>query len=258
MRKHLSPTMVVALIALFFALTGGTFAAQRYIITSIKQIKPSVLTQLRGKTGPKGAAGPAGPIGPAGPQGAAAAPGAPGAQGPQGAQGVPGPGMTMRTYTLPDKTLSPPIRILDREWSTAPNAFPQWTPSSWQTIGSAGGYTYSIACGDSTAYAPSSDAYRPKYQTEFVGKVEGNSLASEYGGSGQASAYDRYEWVAPVPPSTEPTWKYADSSEWNPDWAGAMASTFSRANGQVLQLWGRVRISGDACTVSDLKLYIWS
>ena len=61
MRKHLSPAMIIALIALFFALTGGAFAAQRYIITSTKQIKPSVLTQLRGKTGPKGAQGPTGP-----------------------------------------------------------------------------------------------------------------------------------------------------------------------------------------------------
>ena len=53
MRKHLSPAMIISLIALFFALTGGAFAAQRYIITSTKQIKPSVLTELRGKTGPK-------------------------------------------------------------------------------------------------------------------------------------------------------------------------------------------------------------
>jgi hypothetical protein len=32
-----------------------------------------------------------------------------------------------------------------------------WTPSSWQTVGSAGGYTFSIACGDSKACAYSSE-----------------------------------------------------------------------------------------------------
>ena len=89
MRKHLSPAMIVALIALFFALTGGAVAAQRYVITSTKQIKPSVLTKLRGKTGPKGEPGPRGPMGPAGPQGVAGAPGAIGPQGPAGATGHP-------------------------------------------------------------------------------------------------------------------------------------------------------------------------
>ena len=42
MRKHLTPAMIVSLIALFFALTGGAFAAQHYVLTSTKQIKPSV------------------------------------------------------------------------------------------------------------------------------------------------------------------------------------------------------------------------
>jgi hypothetical protein len=87
MRKHLTPSMIVALIALFFALTGGAIAAQRFIITSTNQIKPSVLTQLHGQTGPRGNAGPTGPMGPTGQQGAAGAPGAQGAQGPQGPKG---------------------------------------------------------------------------------------------------------------------------------------------------------------------------
>ena len=99
MRKQLTPAMGVSLVALFFALTGGAFAAQHYLITSTKQIKPSVLTQLRGKagpkgeqgtTGPKGNAGPAGPMGPAGARGAQGAQGAQGASGASGAQGTSG------------------------------------------------------------------------------------------------------------------------------------------------------------------------
>jgi hypothetical protein len=82
--------MIISLIALFFALTGGALAAQRFIITSTNQIKPGVLTKLRGRTGPKGNAGPAGPVGSTGQQGAAGAPGATGAQGPQGSQGPTG------------------------------------------------------------------------------------------------------------------------------------------------------------------------
>lgn len=96
MRKHLTPAMIIALLALFFALTGGAVAAQRLIITSTSQIKPSVRTELRGKTGPRGETGPTGPKGDTGPagvmgqtgsQGVAGASGASGAQGPQGLKG---------------------------------------------------------------------------------------------------------------------------------------------------------------------------
>jgi hypothetical protein len=79
--------MIISLIALFFALTGGAVAAQRFIITSTNQIKPSVLTKLHGQAGPKGDAGPAGPVGPTGQQGAAGTPGATGAQGSKGDKG---------------------------------------------------------------------------------------------------------------------------------------------------------------------------
>lgn len=68
---------VIATVALVFAMTGGAFAA-KYLITSTKQISPSVLKKLKGNAGPAGQQGPAGP---AGAKGDTGAPGAPGKDG---------------------------------------------------------------------------------------------------------------------------------------------------------------------------------
>ena len=87
MGKRLSYANVTVTVALVFAMSGGAYAASKYVITSSKQIKPSVLAQLKGKNGAKGANGAQGPVGPAGPQGA---PGASGAKGENGAPGGPG------------------------------------------------------------------------------------------------------------------------------------------------------------------------
>jgi len=81
---------IIAVLAILLALGGSAAAASRYIITSTRQIKPSVLATLRGargRAGPRGAQGPAGSPGAQGPQGN---PGQPGAKGEQGARGEKG------------------------------------------------------------------------------------------------------------------------------------------------------------------------
>ncbi len=107
-RLHVSPATVIASLALVFAMTGGAYAAGRYVITSAKQIKPSVLAQLKGKAGTQGSAGAQGPVGPTGatgPQGAAGAKGETGTIGPEGPSGKNGEngknGTTGFTKVLP-------------------------------------------------------------------------------------------------------------------------------------------------------------
>jgi hypothetical protein len=92
-RLHFSPAMVIAGLALVFAMSGGAYAAKKYLITSTKQISPKVLKQLQGKAGLAGAPGVAGAQGvqgPAGPAGPAGAGGAKGETGPAGARGEKG------------------------------------------------------------------------------------------------------------------------------------------------------------------------
>ncbi len=95
-RLHLNPATVIAGLALVFAMTGGAYAAKKYLITSTKQISPSVLKSLQGKAGAAGAPGAAGaqgaqgPAGPAGPGGAKGENGSSGKDGKQGATGPEG------------------------------------------------------------------------------------------------------------------------------------------------------------------------
>jgi hypothetical protein len=74
-----SPAVLIASLALFVALGGSAVAARHFLITSTRQIKPSVLHALRGAAGARGPSGPAG------------AQGAPGPAGPQGPAGPAGP-----------------------------------------------------------------------------------------------------------------------------------------------------------------------
>ncbi len=110
-RMRISPTTMIATLALVFAMTGGAYAAKKYLITSTKQISPKVLKSLQGKAGPagqpgaNGLAGPAGSQGPAGAAGAKGETGAVGSQGPKGETGATGAagknGETGFTETLP-------------------------------------------------------------------------------------------------------------------------------------------------------------
>lgn len=88
--KRPSAGLTVAIIALVLAVTGVAGAATKYMITSKKQISPSVLAQLQ-KTGPKGALGPQGPQGPQGPAGNTGPAGPKGDTGAAGAKGDTGP-----------------------------------------------------------------------------------------------------------------------------------------------------------------------
>jgi len=91
LRKRLTYTNVAMTLALVFAMTGGAYAASKFVITSTKQIKPSVLKQLQGKTGKTGAAGANGTNGAPGTPGEK---GAAGTNGTNGTNGAPGTSVT--------------------------------------------------------------------------------------------------------------------------------------------------------------------
>jgi hypothetical protein len=83
-RKRMTYANVAMTLALVFAMTGGAYAASKYLITSTKQISPKVLKQLHGKNGKNGLNGANGING---------KDGAAGAQGLQGIQGLKGQGI---------------------------------------------------------------------------------------------------------------------------------------------------------------------
>lgn len=109
-RKHLTPSTIIAFAALVFALTGGAFAAGSHggsrakptastgggegvansLLATAAKAKPKTKTGPRGPAGPKGAVGPAGPVGPAGAAGAKGENGAPGINGMNGKNGEAG------------------------------------------------------------------------------------------------------------------------------------------------------------------------
>jgi hypothetical protein len=89
-----SPALVVACIALLFALAGTSVAAYQQLVprnsVGTAQVRDNSLLRKDFRTGsiPVGRRGPAGPQGPAGPAGPAGAAGAAGAAGPTGPAGV--------------------------------------------------------------------------------------------------------------------------------------------------------------------------
>jgi hypothetical protein len=138
-RRNLNPATVIAVVALVFALTGGAYAAGKYVITSKSQIKPSVLKALTGANGANGANG---------------SPGAPGSPGTNGTNGT--NGQTGFTETLPAG------KSLMGTWSTAaitgPSALAlEFAPISFQFPLSTAlpeANVHFIALGDETGTGP--------------------------------------------------------------------------------------------------------
>jgi Collagen triple helix repeat (20 copies) len=102
-RKRLTYSNVAATLAVFFAMSGGAYAASKYLITSTKQISPKVLKTLKGKPGANGPQGPAGSPGATGLAGAAGPQGAKGETGGTGTEGKAGVSVTSKTLAQGDK-----------------------------------------------------------------------------------------------------------------------------------------------------------
>jgi hypothetical protein len=90
LRKRFTLSNVLMTFALVFAMTGGAYAAGKYVITSTKQISPKVLKSLVGKAGAAGKEGAPGKEGPAGKEGASGKEGTPGKEGTAGKEGPAG------------------------------------------------------------------------------------------------------------------------------------------------------------------------
>lgn len=111
-RRHVTYANIAVTMALVFAMAGGAYAVtggrppsdaghaaaqaatkkpskrrSKYVITSTKQIKPTVLSSLKGKAGAAGPTGPAGAAGPTGPKGEVGVAGGPGKEGAPGTAG---------------------------------------------------------------------------------------------------------------------------------------------------------------------------
>lgn len=100
-RRRLTWANVAMTLALVFAMSGGAYAAGKYLITSTKQISPKVLKALQGKVGPAGAQGLAGSAGPQGPAGLAGKgeKGERGETGSEGKAGANGASVTGKEFT---------------------------------------------------------------------------------------------------------------------------------------------------------------
>jgi hypothetical protein len=133
--------MVVACLALFVASTGTSIAAKHYLITSTKQIKPSVLKKLKGNRGPRGYHGADGSLGPRGLQGAQ---GLQGAKGDTGAEGEQGSDGIVETLTFSGGSTTPSVSGLYFVGNTATVtlAEPQRITGTASTTLSKGGATY--------------------------------------------------------------------------------------------------------------------
>ncbi len=126
-RKRFTYTNVTATLALVFMMTGGAYAANKYLITSTKQINPKVLKALKGNAGTKGAAGINGAQGTAGAQGPVGSEGKTGANGTNGTAGAAGKnGAQGATGAQGEKGAT---GATGPQGATGPTGSP-WTPNS--------------------------------------------------------------------------------------------------------------------------------
>ena len=88
--KRITYANVTVTLALMLAMSGGAYAASKYVITSTKQISPKVLKALKGKAGAPGAPGAQGPAGATGKEGPVGKEGSVGKEGPAGGPGTNG------------------------------------------------------------------------------------------------------------------------------------------------------------------------
>ena len=121
-RQKLTYANVLSTLALFAALSGGSYAATRMnpAAPRVAHAAASHRHSVRGRRGFRGAPGRRGPIGPPGAQGP------PGAPGPRGLQGPPGTVDTSRFYTKgqADEQFERADRILYQQGQTSSDGAP--------------------------------------------------------------------------------------------------------------------------------------
>jgi Collagen triple helix repeat (20 copies) len=120
-RKRLTYINVAMTLALVFAMSGGAYAAGKFLITSTKQISPKVLKALKGQPGLAGPQGPQGAAGPAGPQGSEGKVGTAGIEGSIGKEGPEGKGGKEGSPWTAGGAL-PSGKTLKGEWNATGNA----------------------------------------------------------------------------------------------------------------------------------------
>jgi hypothetical protein len=136
-----SPSLIVAMLALFVAMGGTAIAAGNALITG-KQIANSSITgtdvknkSLTAKDFKGSVRGARGARGPAGPQGAQGAQGPQGGQGPQGAQGPTGPSDGFYTATATGQAISTVGVTTVESLTLPPGNYLLWARANLQTNG---------------------------------------------------------------------------------------------------------------------------
>jgi hypothetical protein len=218
-----SPSMIVAMLALFVAMGGTAIAASTALITG-KQIKNSSITGLdvknksltpkdfrgsvRGRTG---ARGPAGPTGPAGPAGAA------GAKGDKGDTGAAGQDLTSTSTLPPGQTLTG-VFIASGGSSASGYATTNWQFHPRLPANLDGAHTIFQTPGTTSANCPAIDTAQPGYLCVYANQFTNmtfNSFNNTQGTTGAnrnggliffnvtgASSYATGRWAVTAPLGT--------------------------------------------------------